>query len=95
MTKQERTNKQNVFLMYNGDEAECANTAPDITWHEPGHNPLSGFKEYKKLISTRMAPSACWDFTLGEVMVNGDFAMITFRLQDECKNKTIDLRGVT
>ena len=96
-TKQEQINKQNMFLMYNGDKAERAKIASDIVWHEPGDNPVSGthhgFKEYTKLMPTRMAPSASWDFTLGEVMVNGDFAMITFRLQGECKNKTIDLRG--
>ena len=97
MTEQDQRNIQNVRLMYTGNEAERANIAPDIVWHVPGHNPVSGtyhgFEEYTKLMSTRMAPLERWDFILEEVMVNGNYAMTTFRLQGERKCKTIDLRG--
>jgi hypothetical protein len=97
MTEQDKHNIEIVRLMYTGDEAERANIAPDIVWHVPGHNPVSGeyrgFEAYTKLMPTRMAPLSRWDFTLEEVMVNGNYVMTTFHLQGERKGKTIDLKG--
>ncbi len=40
-----------------------------------------------------MAPLDCLDFTLKDVMVNGDYVMIAFRLQGQLKGKAIDLHG--
>lgn len=96
-TIQDQRNIQNVHLMYTGNGAERAKIAPDIVWHVPGHNPVSGtyhgFEEYTKLMLTRMAPLKRWDCMLEEVMVNGNYAMTTYHLQGERKCKTIDLRG--
>jgi hypothetical protein len=40
-----------------------------------------------------METLTCWDCTLEEVMVNGNYVMTTFCLQGKRKDKTIDLRG--
>ncbi|MEI2693084.1 MAG: nuclear transport factor 2 family protein [Anaerolineae bacterium] len=97
MTDQDLRNIAVVRAMYAGDEAERASIARDIVWHVPGHNPVSGdyhgYDEYTQLMVSRMMPLDRWDFTLKEVMVNGDYVMTTFSLQGERKNKTIDIRG--
>ena len=86
-----------VKRMYTGDEAERANIAAGIVWHVPGHNPVSGdyrgFEAYTQLMPSRMAPLDRWDFTLRDVMVNGNYVMTTYSLQGERKGKAVDLRG--
>ena len=42
---------------------------------------------------SRMAPLTRWDFTLEDLMVNGNYVMTTWQLQGERKGKTVDLRG--
>ena len=63
----------------------------------PGHNPVSGdyhgYEQYTQVMPSRMAPLTRWDFTLGDVMVNGNFVMTTFRLVGERKGVRIDMRG--
>lgn len=97
MNDQDIRNIATVRKMYEGDEAERANIARDIVWHVPGHNPVSGdyrgYHEYTQLMPARMAPLDRWDFTLIDVMVNGDYVMTTLRLVGERKGKTIELRG--
>ncbi len=97
MTEHDKRNIEIVRLMYTGDEAERANIAQNIIWHVPGHNPVSGdyrgFEEYTQLMPSRMAPFTRWDFTLEEVMVNGNYVMTTFRLEGERKGKTVDTTG--
>ena len=97
MTEQDLRNIDIVRRMYTGDEAERRHIAQDILWHVPGHNSVSGeyhgFDEYTQLMPARMAPLSRWDFTLGDVMVNGNYVMTTFRLQGERKGKAIDIRG--
>lgn len=97
MTDQDRRAIDTVRRMYIGDEAERRNIAQDIVWHVPGHNPVSGeyrgFDEYTQLMPARMAPLSRWDFTLEDIMVNGNYVMTTFRVQGERKGKTIDIRG--
>ena len=97
MTEQDLRNLETVRRMYTGDEAERANIAPDIVWHVPGHNPVSGeyrgYEEYTQLMPARMAPLDRWDFSLEKMMVNRDYVMTTFRLQGERKGRTIDLQG--
>jgi ketosteroid isomerase-like protein len=97
MPEQDKKFIEVVRLMYTGDAAERANIAQDIIWHVPGHNPVSGeyrgFKAFTELMPSRMAPLIRWDFTLGDVMVNGNYVMTTFHLQGERKNKTVDLKG--
>lgn len=97
MTDQDTRNIAVVRKMYEGDASERASIARDIVWHVPGHNPVSGdyhgFEEYTQTMVARMAPLTRLDFTLDDVMVNGDYVMTTFRLVGERKGKTIDLRG--
>jgi ketosteroid isomerase-like protein len=97
MTDQDQRNIEVVRRMYTGDDAERANIAQDIVWHVPGHNPVSGdyrgFDEYTRVMPSRMAPLARWDFTLESVMVNGLHVMATFHLQGERKGKTVNLSG--
>lgn len=97
MTDDDRLNIEAVKQMYQGEVAENATIASDIVWHVPGHNPVSGeyrgYKEYTELMPARMAPLTRWDFELGDVMVNGNYVVATFRLQGERKGKTVNLRG--
>jgi ketosteroid isomerase-like protein len=97
MTEQDKRNIETVRRMYRGDEAERANIAANITWHVPGHNPVSGdyrgFQEYMELMPSRMAPLSQWDFEVHDVMVNGDYVVATLSLRGERKGKTVDLRG--
>jgi ketosteroid isomerase-like protein len=97
MTEQDKRNIQVVRLMYNGDDSERESIARDIVWHVPGHNPVSGdyrgFEEYTRLMPSRMAPLTQWDFTLEDVMVNGNMVITTFRVKGERNGKRIDLKG--
>jgi ketosteroid isomerase-like protein len=97
MTAQDERNRRVVRRMYEGDEAERRSIAQDIVWHVPGHNPVSGdyhgFDDYARVMPGRMAPLTRWEFTLGDVMVNGDYVMTTFRLVGERKGRTVELRG--
>ena len=97
MNSQDKRNLSAARAMYVGDAAERANIARDIIWHVPGHNQVSGdyfgYAAYTEVMVSRMAPLDRWDFTLEEVMVNGDYVMTTFRLQGERRGKTIDLHG--
>lgn len=97
MDEQDKRNIAVVRAMYAGDEAERASIARDIVWHVPGHNPVSGvyhgYEAYTRTMPARMAPLDRWDFTLEDVMVNGDYVMTTFRVKGERRGKSIDLRG--
>jgi ketosteroid isomerase-like protein len=94
MTAQDKRNMDNVRRFYQ-QQRELA--APDIVWHVPGHNPVSGqysgHDEYFNLMPSRMAPLTQWDFELRDVMVNGDYVMTTLRLHGERKGKQIQLEG--
>lgn len=97
MTEQDERNIQSVRRMYTGDEAERASIAPDIVWHVPGHNPVSGeyrgFDAYTNLMPSRMAPLSRWEFELDTVMVNGDHVVTTWRIDGERKGRAINMRG--
>jgi ketosteroid isomerase-like protein len=97
MTEQDKRNIETARRMYSGNEAERANIAQNITWHVPGHNPVSGdyhgFAEYTQLMPARMAPLTQWNFELKDVMVNGSYAVATFHLTGERKGKKVDLNG--
>lgn len=97
MTEQDLRNIAIVKQMYGGDESERAAIARDIVWHPPGHNPVSkeyrGYEAYTQEMPALMAPLTRWDFTLEDVMVNGNLVMTTYRLQGQRKRKTVDLRG--
>lgn len=97
MTGQDEQFIHAVRLMYTGDAAERAKIAPNIIWHVPGHNPVSGdyhgFEEYTRLMPARMAPLARWDFELENVMVNGAYVVTTWKMQGERKGKQVSLSG--
>ena len=97
MNEQDKRNIEAVRRMYSGDEAERASIAPDIVWHVPGHNPVSGeyrgFEAYTQVMTARMAPLGLWDFTLESVMVNGDHVVTTWHIDGERKGKMIDMQG--
>ncbi len=80
--------------MYAGDEEEQKRIDPNIVWHVPGNNPLSGdyhgFDEYTQLMPSRMAPLTKFGFTLHDVMVNGSYILTTTSLEGERKGKKID-----
>jgi hypothetical protein len=83
--------------MYRGESEEFKTIAPDIVWHVPGHNPVSGdyrgYEEYTQLMPSRMAPLTQWVFEVDDVMVNGNHVAATIRLKGERKGKKVDLRG--
>ena len=97
MTEQDKRNIETARCMYSSDEAERANIAPNIVWHVPGHNPVSGdyhgFEEYTKLMPSRMAPLTSWEFDVHDVMVNGNYIVATIGLRGERKGRKVDLRG--
>ena len=104
MTEQDKRNIEAVLLLYsdedgNYDEAERRNIAPDIFYHVPGHNPLSGdFRGFEVYTNKRVqgyTPFKRTAFTLEDVMVNGNFVMTIFRLQRERQSdgETIEFRG--
>jgi ketosteroid isomerase-like protein len=94
MAEQDRNRIDAVRRFY---AAEQGLAAEDIVWHVPGHNPVSGvyrgWKEYFEIMPARMAPLTTWDFEVGDIMVNGDMVIATFRMKGERKGKTIQLRG--
>jgi uncharacterized protein len=77
--------------------AEQDLAAPDIVWHVPGHNPVSGVyrgrQEYFEVMPARMAPLDTWDVTLGPVMVNGEVVVATFTMQGERLGRRIAMTG--
>lgn len=42
---------------------------------------------------SRMAPLSRWDFTLEDVMVNGDLVVTSIAFKGERKGKRVDLHG--
>lgn len=97
MTEQDERNIETARRMYSSDEAERLNIDPDIVWHVPGHNPVSGnyhgIEEYTELMPSRMAPLTSWSFEVHEVMVNGDYVVATVHLKGERKGKKVDMNG--
>ena len=97
MTEQDKRNIEAVQRMYRGESEEFATIAPDIVWHVPGHNPVSGeyrgYEAYTELMPSRMAPLTQWDFGPEDVMVNGNYVVTTFHLKGERKGKRVDLKG--
>jgi ketosteroid isomerase-like protein len=97
MNDQDVRNIEAVRRMYAGEEGEFSVISPDIIWHVPGHNPVSGeyrgHEEYTQLMPARMAPLDRWDFDLDQVMVNGNLVSTTFGLKGERRGRRVELRG--
>jgi len=83
-------------MVYTGEAREQEIISPNIVWHVPGHNPVSGeYREsdYFKVMPARMAPLDRWEFEVQVVMVNGNYVVTQIHLVGERKGKTIDTRG--
>ena len=97
MTEQDKRNIETARRMYTGEAGEQANVAPDIVWHVPGHNPVSGdyqgFEEYTQLMPSRMAPLTSWSFEPQDIMVNGDYVVATVRPADPRLVPTVVVGG--
>lgn len=97
MIEKDLRNLASVRQMYAGEAAESRMLSPEIVWHVPGHNPVSGdyngLREYTEVMPERMAPLTSWDFELEQVMPNGDYVATIFRVRGERKGHRIDLRG--
>jgi len=97
MNEQDKRNIEAVRRMYQGEAQENVTIAPDIVWHVPGHNPVSGdyhgYAEYTRLMPSRMAPLTQWEFDVEDVMVNGSMVVGVIRLRGERKGVKVDLRG--
>jgi len=97
MNERDRRNMDTVRRFYESEDAERRQAAPDIVWHVPGHNPVSGIyrgaEQYFELMASRMAPLTEWAFTLNRVMVNGDYVMTTLHLKGERRGRQVDLEG--
>ncbi|MCC7161720.1 MAG: nuclear transport factor 2 family protein [Anaerolineae bacterium] len=96
MTERDTQLIQLARMVYTGEAAEHKIISPDILWHVPGHNPVSGEyrgADYFQVMSARMAPLDRWEFRVECVMVNGDYVVTQIRLRGERKGRQIDTRG--
>ena len=83
-------------MVYTGEANEKEIISPNIVWHVPGHNPVSGEyrgRDYFEVMPVRMAPLERWEFDVTSVMVNGDYVVTHLHLVGERKGKTIDTDG--
>jgi len=78
-------------------QAQREVAAPDIVWHAPGHNPVSGTyhgaDEYFDLMPSRMAPIDEWEIELQDALVNDDLVITSIRVRGERVGRKIDLNG--
>jgi ketosteroid isomerase-like protein len=97
MTERDKQLLEQARLLYTGDARERELVSPDIVWHVPGHNPVSGdyhgHAEYFGTMLARMGELGRWDFTLQRVMVNGDYVVTQFHLVGDRREKRVDLDG--
>lgn len=96
MTEHDLQLVANAKTLYSGETAERNVLSPEIVWHVPGHNPVSGEyrgRAYFEEMPARMAPLDRWDFEVLQVMVNGNYVVAHFRAIGERKGKTIDTYG--
>lgn len=66
------------------DSARAEFAVPDIVWHVPGDNPVSGrYQGYADVFTTmgeRMQPLDEWSIDVREVMANGDMVVAVVHL---------------
>ena len=93
MDERERRNIETVWRFYRYDREAAA---PDLTWHVPGRNPVSGLyhgpEEYFDVLPARMAPLDTWRLAVADVMANDDHAVATFVLTGARKGRRVHLR---
>jgi uncharacterized protein len=95
MTDQDKKNIEVVRQAYaTGENA----ISPNIVWHVPGHNPVSGVykgaKAYREDMVKKMAPIDEWVVEVGEIMINGDLAVAAVGLRGLRKGHRIEMEGV-
>jgi uncharacterized protein len=94
MTEQD---KQAIAVVRRAYEVEREVISPQIVWHVPGNNPVSGTyrgeKAYFEEMAAKMAPLEEWDVDVGDIMVNGDLVVATVRIRGLRKGHRIDLNG--
>lgn len=90
--------QRNIAAVRGFYRQEREHAAPNIIWHVPGHNPVSGdyvgWDAYFRTMVSRMEPLDRWEVEPLDVMVNGDFVVATSRVVGERRGQHIDLRGV-
>jgi hypothetical protein len=90
-------NGQFIDIVRNAYRAGSEVISPDIVWHVPGHNPVSGVyrgaKAYREEMVARMAPIEEWIVDVDDVMINGAMAVVAVRIHGLRKNHRIDLAG--
>lgn len=96
MTERDKRLIERARMVYTGEAQEREIISPNIVWHVPGHNPVSGDyrgRDYFETMPARMAPLERWDFRVESVMVNGDHVVTHIHLNGERKGKTVDTYG--
>jgi hypothetical protein len=85
--------------LFSGDEqAYRAQFSPDVVWHVPGDNPVSGEyrgADYFDVMPTRMAPLDDWHMDVLDVLVNerASAAVVRFHLRGRRRGRVVDLDG--
>lgn len=84
-------------LLYTGEAREKQVISPQIVWHVPGHNPVSGdyrgHDEYFGTMVARMGELRNWNFDLRRVMVNGEYVVTQFHVDGDRKDRHVDMSG--
>jgi hypothetical protein len=70
---------------------------PDIVWHVPGSNRVSGdyvgVEAVFRTMSDRMAPLDRWELDVVDVMGNADVVVATIRLRGARYGRTVETNG--
>jgi len=87
-----------VYGLMGDPKAYRAAFSPEIVWHVPGNNPVSGEyrgEDYFTLMPSRMAPLDEWRFSLTGVMVNekSRAAVVHFAVDGLRRGKRIAIEG--
>ena len=89
--------KRNIAIVRRAYQAGEEVMAPNIVWHVPGHNPVSGTyrgtKAYHEDMVARMGPIEEWIVEVAEVMVNGNMAVAAVTIRGLRKNHRVELEG--
>jgi ketosteroid isomerase-like protein len=80
------------------DDRERAQFAsPDIVWHVPGDNPVSGeYRGHRAVfaeLGDRMQPLAEWDVQVVDVMANADLVVATVRVVAARGTQRVETNG--
>jgi ketosteroid isomerase-like protein len=89
--------KQNIAAVRKAYQEGSTVIAPNIVWHVPGNNPVSGVykgvKAYLEDMVSRMAPIEEWVIDVEDVMVNGNMAVATLQFSGLRKGHRVKMGG--